>query len=85
MFETITANTTLTFPIELIDGTKLQTVAEAARYMAKLSEDRRLASHWKIAIRMLDHAMKEPSYLKTATMSLQSAVLLDGNLLANQS
>jgi hypothetical protein len=79
----ITGITMLPFNIDLIDGTSLRTVGDAANYLSKLSEDRRGYQHWMVAIRMLDHAMKEPAYLRVATMSLHSAVLLDGDLLSN--
>jgi hypothetical protein len=77
------SNTMLPFNIDLIDGTSLKTVGDAANYLSKLPEDRRGHQHWMVAIRMLDHASKEPTYLRVATMSLHSAILLDGNLLSN--
>ena len=83
MLGAITGNTMLPFNIELIDGTSLKTVGDAAAYLSKLSEESRSLTHWTVAIRMMDHAVKEPTYLRVATMSLHSAVLLDGNLLSN--
>jgi hypothetical protein len=70
----------LAFPLTLTDGKIIATVGEAADYFAKLSLDQRDLNHWKIAIRMLNNALKEPAYLKTATLSLQSALMLDGIL-----
>jgi hypothetical protein len=70
----------LAFPLTLTDGKTIATVGEAADYFANLSLDRRDLSHWKIAIRMLNNALKEPIYLKTATLSLQTAFMLEGIL-----
>jgi hypothetical protein len=73
-------NSQLAFPLTLTDGKTIATVGEAADYFTNLSPDRRDLSHWKIAIRMLNNALKEPTYLKTATLSLQTALILDGIL-----
>jgi hypothetical protein len=72
--------TPLAFTLEVRGGRSIASVGEAADYFAGLSQDQREASHWKVAIRMLNNAIKEPSYLRTATMSLQTALLLDGIL-----
>ena len=74
----------LTFPLTLVDGTVIATVGEAATFFAGPSLEQRDKSHWTIAIRMLNNALKEPAYLKTATMSLQTALVLEG-LLASPS
>jgi hypothetical protein len=68
----------LSFPLTLTDGTVIATVGEAAAFFARLPLEQRDKSHWTIAIRMLNNALKEPTYLKTATMSLQTALVLDG-------
>ena len=74
-------NTTpLPFTLELRDGRSIARVGEAADYLANLTQDQREASHWRVAIRMLNNAIKEPSYLRAATMSLQTAFMLDGIL-----
>lgn len=70
----------LSFPLTLTDGTVLATVGEAAIYLAGLTPAQRDKGHWTIAIRMLNNALKEPTYLRTATMSLQTALVLDGIL-----
>jgi hypothetical protein len=70
----------LSFPLTLTDGTVIATVGEAAAWFADLSLEQRDKGHWTIAIRMLNKALKEPTYLKTATMSLQTALILDGIL-----
>ena len=72
--------TPLAFTLELRDGRSIASVGEAADYLAGLTQDQRDAGHWKVAIRMLSNAIKEPSYLRAATMSLQTAFMLDGML-----
>jgi len=72
--------TSLSFTLELRDGTSIAKVGEAADYLAGLTPDQRDAGHWKVAIRMLNNAIKEPSYMRAATMSLQTAFMLDGTL-----
>ncbi len=70
--------TPLSFPLTLADGRIIATVAEASTFLGALTEQQRDTGHWRIAVRMLDIAQNEPSYMKTATMSLQSALLLQG-------
>ena len=70
----------LTFPIALSEGQTIATVGDVARLFETLTETQRDSSHWSIAIRMMDHALKEPTYLKTATLSLQTALAMDGLL-----
>lgn len=70
----------LTFPITLTDGTTIETVVDASRYFAGLSREQRAKHHWHVAIKMLEYALREASYLKAATMSLQTAFLLEGML-----
>lgn len=70
----------LTFPIPLTDGRMISEIGDAADLFEGLSEAQRLSSHWSIAIRMLDHALLEPAYLKTATLSLQTALAMEGLL-----
>jgi len=72
--------TSLSFTLELRDGTSIAKVGEAADYLAGLTPDQRDAGHRKVAIRMLNNAIKEPSYMRAATMSLQTAFMLDGTL-----
>lgn len=78
----LTNNTPLPFALMLTDGKVIATVGEAADYFAALTLDQRDQSHWRIAIRMLNNALKEPTYLKTATLSLQTAFVLEGILAA---
>jgi len=59
----------------------IATVGEAAALFATLSAEQRETSHWKRAILMLNHAMKEPRYLATATVNLQTALSVERLLL----
>jgi hypothetical protein len=78
----ITNHTPISFALRLMDGRTLRLVGEVGQFFADLSQDQRSLSHWQVAIRMFAHAMSEPAYLKAATMSLQTALLLDGLLLS---
>jgi hypothetical protein len=68
--------------LTLFDGRTITTVSDAANYFAALSEVERDKYHWRVAIHALDAAIGEPSYLKTATISLQTALTMDGLLSA---
>jgi hypothetical protein len=70
----------LPFPLTLNSGQVIETVGDAVSYFAKLSEDEREQNHWQVAVRMLNNALTQPTYLKTATMSLQTALLMEGIL-----
>jgi hypothetical protein len=70
----------LAFPITLADGRTITEIGDAADLFDDLTDVQRRSSHWSIAVRMLDHALNEPAYLKTATMSLQTALAMDGLL-----
>jgi hypothetical protein len=70
----------LAFPISLADGRTISEIGDAADFFETLTEAQRSSSHWSIAIRMLDHALHEQAYLKTATLSLQTALAMDGLL-----
>jgi hypothetical protein len=70
----------LAFPIALTDGRTVSEIGDAADLLEGLTDAQRRSSHWSIAIRMLDHALNEPAYLKTATLSLQTALAMDGLL-----
>jgi hypothetical protein len=75
----------LPFALELRDGQTIASVGDAAAYCSALTQERREAGHWKIAIQMLNNALREPVYLRAATMSLQTALLLDDALLSAHS
>jgi hypothetical protein len=70
----------LAFPLPLESGQVIETVGDAANYLRRLPDEDRGRYHWKVAIRMLDHALTEPLYLKTATISLQTALAMDRKL-----
>jgi len=72
--------TPLPFEIELVDGSWIKTVGDFEAYLRSLNDHDRASSRWEIARRMLTHAMREPIYLRAATMSLQSALILEGRL-----
>jgi hypothetical protein len=70
----------LSFALTLTDGSTIATVGDAADYFANLTLVQREKNHWRVAIQMLNNALKEPAYLKTATLSLQTAFVLEGIL-----
>ena len=70
----------LAFPITLADGRTISEIGDVVDLFGALTEAQRNSSHWSIAIRMLDHALREETYLKTATLSLQTALAMDGLL-----
>ncbi len=70
----------LSFPITLADGRTISEIGDVADLFDTLTDEQRATSHWSIAIRMLDHALHEQAYLKTATLSLQTALAMDGLL-----
>ena len=76
----LTIISSLAFPLTLKNGQVIETVGDAASYFATLSDDKRGQNHWQVAVRMLNNALDQPTYLKTATMSLQTALLMDGLL-----
>jgi len=75
-------NTTSALPITLTlnDGTTLATVGDAGNYLSRLSEDQFEKHHWKVAVKLLESALKEPRYLYAANVTLQTALVLDGLL-----
>ena len=73
----LTIASPLSFSMTLLDGQVIETVGDAAAYFGTLSPDQLDLYHWQVAVRMLDHALDQPTYLMTATISLQSALVLD--------
>ncbi|QPF81803.1 hypothetical protein IC762_18530 [Bradyrhizobium genosp. L] len=67
----------LAFPIALKDGRRLETVGDAADYLSRLNVEQRERFYWRNAIMMFNNAMREPNYLKIATMNLRSALVYD--------
>jgi hypothetical protein len=68
----------LPIALALNDGTTLATVGDAAACLARLSEEQRQKHYWKVAVKLLDSALKESRYLYAATLTLQTALLLGG-------
>ena len=56
------------------------TVGDAVRLFGELTPDQHDQYCWKVAIQMLNSAIKEPRYLTAATMTLQTALNLSGML-----
>ena len=76
----VTRETPLDFEIELLDGATIKTVGDVETYLRHLNDKQQQSSQWNIAVRMFANAMLEPTYLKAATMSFQTALALDGLL-----
>ena len=76
----LTNNSTISFPLMLKGGQTIRTVGDAADYVSSLSAEQRARNYWNVAIKMLKHAIDESQYLTAATMSLQTALLMDGLL-----
>ena len=68
----------LPIPLVLIDGKTLATIGDAGAYLSRLSPEQLEKHHWKVAIKLLDSALKEPRYLYAANVTLQTALILDG-------
>ena len=73
----LTLVTPLSFPLELKDGMRLSVVGDVVVYFTRLSRKQQEAHYWQRSIRMFNTAAKEPTYLRTATISLQTALLMD--------
>jgi len=76
----LTRSSPLSFPLTLLDGETISTIGDAADLFSAMAEERRQQNHWRLAIRMLDVALRERCYLKVATISLQTALVMDGRL-----
>jgi hypothetical protein len=70
--------TALPIPLALIEGKALATIGDAGACLSRLSADQLEKHHWKVAIKLLDSALKEPRYLYAANVTLQTALILDG-------
>jgi hypothetical protein len=68
----------LPIPLALIGGKTLATIGDAGTYLSRLSAEQLEKHHWKVAIKLLDSALKEPRYLYAANVTLQTALILDG-------
>ena len=70
----------LPITLTLKDGTTLARVGDAGTYLSRLSGDQFEKHHWKVAVKLLESALKEPRYLYAANVTLQTALVLDGLL-----
>ena len=68
----------LPLPLVLIDGKTLATIGDAGASLSRLSPEQLEKHHWKVAIKLLDNALKEPRHLYAANVTLQTALILDG-------
>jgi hypothetical protein len=68
----------LPIPLALIDGKTLATIGDAGACLSRLSPEQLEKHHWKVAIKLLDSALKEPRYIYAANVTLQTALILDG-------
>jgi hypothetical protein len=73
----LTRNSPLAFDVVRADQSMLTTVGDASAYFSDLSDEQRDQYYWKVAIVTLGSALKEPRYLAAATLSLQTALMLD--------
>jgi hypothetical protein len=65
----------------LLSGlTIVSPIGDAASYFGTLPEEKRGHRHWQVAVGMLNNALDQPTYLRTATISLQTALLMEGLL-----
>jgi hypothetical protein len=76
----LTINSPLSFPLTLVDGRTIETIGDATIYLSRLPEEQCRQHRWTVAIRMLDHALTEPAYLRTATLCFQTALAMEGEL-----
>lgn len=72
-------STPLAFELACTNAT-LTTMGNAVRLIAGLTPGQREIHFWKIAIHSLNIAVKEPRYIKAATINLQTALNLSGML-----
>ena len=55
----LTRDTQLPFVIELVDGSKIETIGGVEAYLRNLSDKQHQCSHWGIAVRMFRNAMAD--------------------------
>jgi hypothetical protein len=73
------SNTPLAFELVCKEIT-LATIGDALRMFGELTSEQRETYWWSAAIHMLNNAVKEPRYITTATITLQTALTLSGLL-----
>ena len=72
----LTSATPLAFPL-ICKDTTLDTLGDAVRLLGELTPDERDEFCWHIAGHMVNTAIKEPRYIKAATITLQTALTLN--------
>ena len=73
------SSTALAFEL-VCKETTLATMGDALRLIAELTPEQREQYWWKVAILSLNGAVREPAYITTATINLQTALHLNGLL-----
>jgi hypothetical protein len=58
----------------------LTTIGDAVRFLSELTPEQRETYWWKAAVHTINSAIKEPRYIKAATITLQTALNLSGKL-----
>jgi hypothetical protein len=58
----------------------LATIGDAVRLLGELTPAERETYWWRTAIHTINSAIKEPRYIKAATLTLQTALNLSGKL-----
>jgi hypothetical protein len=76
---TIISATPLAFELVCKEKT-LATMGDAIRLIAELTPEQRTQYWWKVAMLSMNCAIREPVYIKTATINLQTALNLNGLL-----
>ena len=61
-------------------GTDPNLLKPVTPWLLTLTPEQREESHWSIAIRMLGNALKHATYLRAATISLQTALAVEALL-----
>jgi hypothetical protein len=76
---TIISATPLAFELVCKEKT-LATMEDAMRLIAELTPEQRTQYWWKVAMVSINSAVREPTFIKTATINLQTALNLNGLL-----
>ena len=58
----------------------LATMGDAIRLISELTPEQRDQYWWKVAMLSINSAIREPAYIKAATINLQTALNLNGLL-----
>jgi len=74
----VTSTSPLSFTLHLTDGRTIRTFGEAVAFVGSLSAEERSRTHWELSHRMLQRCLESPDFLHAATISLRSALLMDG-------